>query len=209
MANNLKEPDDSLDFTLILTNPSLAVTQSWMVAEAMDSRLAAGGTAPQPYTSKLNEHFLIGGAESAAGSAGAVRRLQRRSGVMVPPRDAPILVVDGDLVTRKLLERLLVTEGYAVRGAGNRDEFIAAMRLVPQPALILLEVNMPDMNGFAALTRMRQHESFRNTHVVLMTSRTAPDDVARAFKLGADGYLSKPFKVGVVRNLLIGVFGEQ
>lgn len=209
MANNLKEPDDSLDFTLILTNPSLAVTQSWLVAEAMNSSLAAGGTAPQAYTSKLNEHFLIGGAGSGVRTAGAVRRLQRRSGVAVPSRDAPILVVDGDLVTRKLLERLLVTEGYTTRGAGNKDEFIAAMRLVPQPALILLEVNLPDMNGFAALTRMRQHESLRNTQVVLMTSCTAPDDVARAFKLGADGYLSKPFKVGVVRNLLIEVFGEQ
>jgi CheY-like chemotaxis protein len=206
MANNLKEPDDSLDFTLILTNPSLAVTQSWMVAEAIESPLAAGGTAPQAHASKLNDHFPIGGAGSGAG---AVRRLQRRSGVAPPSPGTPILVVDDDLVTRKLLERLLVTEGYTVRVAGNRDEFIAAMRLVPQPALILLDVNMPDMNGFAALTRMRQHESFRNIQVVLVTSCAAPDDVTRAFKLGADGYLSKPVKVGVVRRLLIEIFGEQ
>lgn len=208
MANNLKEPDDSLDFTLILTNPSLAVTQSWMVAEAIASPPGAGDAAPPAGASRLNDHFLIGGS-SDAGATGAVRKLQRRSGVAVPPLSAPILVVDNDLLTRKLLERLLVTEGYTVRTAGNKDEFIAAMRLVPQPALILLEVNMPDMNGFAALTRMRQHESFRNTHVVLMTSCAAPDEVARAFKLGADGYLSKPFKVGVVRRLLIEVFGAQ
>jgi CheY-like chemotaxis protein len=209
VANNLKEPDDSLDFTMILTNPSLAVTQSWMVAESINAPLAVAGTAPQAESSKFNDHFLIGGAASGAGAAAAVRRLQRRSGVAVPPPAAPVLVVDNDLVTRKLLERLLVTEGYTARAAGNKDEFIAAMRLVPQPALILLEVNMPDMNGFAALTRMRQHQSFHNTQVVLLASCSAPDDVARAFKLGADGYLSKPFKVGVVRRLLIEVFGEQ
>lgn len=207
MANNLKEPDDSLDFTLILTNPSLAVTQSWTVAEAIDSPVA-GDAAPATGTTRLNDHFLIGGS-TGSGTAAAVRRFHRRSGVPVPQPGTPILVVDGDLMTRKLLERLLVTEGYTARVAGNKDEFIAAMRLVPQPALILLDVNMPDMDGFAALTRMRQHEIFRNIHVVLLTSCAAPDDVARAFKLGADGYLSKPFKVGVVRRLLIEIFGEQ
>lgn len=206
MSNNLKEPDDSLDFTVILTNPVLATTQSWMVSEAIDSPLAVP---PQAEASKLNDHFMIGHGESAEGVAGAVRRLQRRSGVTVPPTGAPVLVVDDDLVTRKLLERLLVTEGYTVRTAGNKDEFIAALRQVPQPALILLDVNMPDMNGFAALTRMRQHESFRNVQVVLVTSCAAPDDVARAFKLGADGYLSKPVKVGVVRRLMSEVFKAQ
>lgn len=122
---------------------------------------------------------------------------------------APVLVVDDDLITRKLLERLLMMEGYAVRAAGNRAEFIAALKLVPQPSLILLDVNMPDMNGFAVLSRLRQHAAVGNVPVVMLTSCSAPDDVARAFKLGADGYLSKPVKVGVVRRLLIEIFGEQ
>lgn len=207
MANNLKEPDDSLDFTVILTNPSLATTQSWMVAEAIESRPGAGHAVSPAGVARLNDHFLIGGA-SGAGTAGAVRRFHRRSG-MAPAAGAPILVVDDDLITRKLLERLLITEGYPVRVAGNRDEFIGALKLVPQPSLILLDVNMPDMNGFAVLSRMRQHAVIRNVPVVMVTTCSAPDDVARAFKLGADGYLSKPVKVGVVRRLLIEIFGEQ
>lgn len=207
MANNLKEPDDSLDFTVILANPSLATTQSWMVAEAIESRPGAGDAAPPAGAAKLNDHFLIGGT-SDAGIAGAVRRFHRRSGT-APASSAPILVVDDDLITRKLLERLLITEGYPVRVAGNRGEFIAALKLAPQPSLILLDVNMPDMNGFAVLSRMRQHAVIRNVPVVMVTTCAAPDDVARAFKLGADGYLSKPVKVGVVRRLLIEVFGEQ
>lgn len=207
MSNNLKEPDDSLDFTVILSNPSLATTQSWMVADAIASPSGAGSAAPAAGAARLNDHFLIGGT-SAAGAAGAVRRLQRRSGAAAMP-GAPVLVVDDDLITRKLLERLLMMEGYAVRAAGNRAEFIAALKLVPQPSLILLDVNMPDMNGFAVLSRLRQHAAVSNVPVVMLTSCSAPDDVARAFKLGADGYLSKPVKVGVVRRLLIEIFGEQ
>lgn len=207
MTNNLKEPDDSLDFTVILTNPSLATTQSWMVADAIESPSGVGGAAPAAGAVRLNDHFLIGGI-SAAGTAGAVRRLHRRSGVVVAP-GAPVLVVDDDLITRKLLERLLMMEGYPVKVAGNRAEFIATLKLVPQPSLILLDVNMPDMNGFAVLSRLRQHAAAGNVPVVMLTSCAAPDDVARAFKLGADGYLSKPVKVGVVRRLLIEIFGEQ
>ncbi len=207
MTNNLKEPDDSLDFTLILTNPSLAITQSWMVAEAIESRTSAGDAQPAG-AAKLNDHFLIGGV-SAAGAAGAVRRVQRRSGAPPPTPGAPIVVVDDDLITRKLLERLLMTDGYPVKAAGNRDEFIGVMKLVQQPSLILLDVNMPDMNGFAVLSRLRQQASVRNIPVVMVTSCSAPDDVARAFKLGADGYLSKPVKVGVVRRLLTEIFGER
>jgi CheY-like chemotaxis protein len=68
---------------------------------------------------------------------------------------------------------------------------------------------MPDMNGFAVLSRMRQNAVIRNVPVVMVTTCSAPDDVARAFRLGADGYLSKPVKVGVMRRLLIEMFGEQ
>ncbi|MGV3627200.1 MAG: hypothetical protein ACO1PN_05890 [Betaproteobacteria bacterium] len=70
MVNNLKEPDDSLDFTVILTNPSLATTQSWLVADAIESPAGMGDAAPATGTAKLNDHFLIGG----GGAAGWRRR---------------------------------------------------------------------------------------------------------------------------------------
>ncbi|MGV3627199.1 MAG: response regulator [Betaproteobacteria bacterium] len=118
-------------------------------------------------------------------------------------------MVDDDMVTRKLLERLLMMEGYPVRVAGNRNEFIAALKLAPQPSLILLDVNLPDMNGFEVLPRLRQHAATGKVPVVMLTSCATPDDVARAFKLGADGYLSKPVKVGVVRRLLTEIYGTR
>lgn len=206
MVNNLKEPDDNLDFTVILTNPSLATTQSWLVANAIESPAGIGDTAPRAGPAKLNDHFLIGCGD---GAAGAVRRFQRRSGLAAPGSSAPVLVVDDDMVTRKLLERLLMMEGYPVRVAGNRNEFIAALKLAPQPSLILLDVNLPDMNGFEVLPRLRQHAATGKVPVVMLTSCAAPDDVARAFKLGADGYLSKPVKVGVVRRLLTEIYGTR
>lgn len=214
MAINQKEPDDSLDFTVILTNPSLAATQSWMVAEAMVSR--PGGAAPPPLpppaaaitTPALNDQFLIGAANDS-GAGAAVQRIRRRSGAAVPLRDAPVLVVDDDLITRKLLERLLVKDGYQVRVAGTRDEFMMAMKGQPRPALIMLDVNMPDMDGFSVLSRLRQHAAVKEVAVILVTARCAPEDVERAFALGADGYLSKPVKVGIVRKALTAILGAR
>lgn len=204
MSSHLKEPDDSLDFTVILTNPSQATTQSWAVAEVLDPHCFH---AAPPATPGLNDHFLIGGKADPAHDA--VARIRRRRELVPPLPGAPVLVVDDDLVTRKVLEKLLLIVGYPVEIAGNRGEFIAALNHQPLPSLILLDMNMPDVDGYAVLSHLRRHDLLRNTLVVLVTACAVPEDVERAFKCGADGYLSKPVKVGVVRRLLTALLARH
>ncbi len=204
---NDREEDNSLDFTAILTNPVMAKTQSWNVAAAVapcpdraPDRAAGPAAAPGTTGAARNpaDGFRIGG----DGVADRVRKLRRSGRARPLAGGSTVLIVDDDFVTRKLMERLLTNDGYRVRLAGNRAEFIAALRTPPLPALVLLDVIMSDMDGFSALSSLRRHEAGKNIAVILVTARAAPEDVERAFLLGADGYLSKPLTVRAFRGTL-------
>lgn len=62
----------------------------------------------------------------------------------------------------------------------------------PQPDLILLDIMLPDANGFPVLERLRRHPELSTNPVVMLTSLSEPADVAKGLALGATGYMSKP-----------------
>lgn len=100
------------------------------------------------------------------------RRCYRRAGL-----PNPFLTLDGGMA---LLEHLRAVE------AGE----------APMPALVLLDINMPDLNGFEALARLREKDRFRKLPVVMMlTNSDDPADVRRATENGANGLQVKPTRV--------------
>ena len=103
-----------------------------------------------------------------------------------------ILVVEDSQVDRLRLVKLLEGAGYRVCTAANGLEAIA---LVQQqaPALILMDVNMPQMDGFAATRALRGGEHTKSIPVVLVTAKDQKADKAWAQMLGAKGYITKPF----------------
>ena len=103
-----------------------------------------------------------------------------------------ILVVDDSQVDRLRLVKLLEGAGYRVCTAANGLEAIA---LVQQqaPALILMDVNMPQMDGFAATRALRGGEHTKSIPVVLVTAKDQKADKAWGQMLGAKGYITKPF----------------
>ncbi|HMH00542.1 MAG TPA: HD domain-containing phosphohydrolase [Terriglobales bacterium] len=102
-----------------------------------------------------------------------------------------ILVVDDDAANRELLQESLVAEGLEVvtapDGRSSLDEFA---RL--KPDLVLLDVNMPFLDGFEVCRRLKSNPETRLTPVVLVTGLTGREDRVRGIKSGADGFLSKP-----------------
>src|SRR2546428_1015794 len=116
-----------------------------------------------------------------------------------------ILVVDDDAANRVLLEECLVAEGLEVitadDGRSSLEEFA---RL--KPDLVLLDVNMPFLDGFEVCRRLKSNPETRLTPVVLVTGLTGREDRVRGIKSGADGFLSKPVDeselVAHVRSLL-------
>ena len=106
-------------------------------------------------------------------------------------RDLPVLVVDDDVTVRQLLRRMLEPEGYAVVEAENGRAALARMREIT-PALILLDLMMPEMDGFEFLTEFRRHEGWRAIPIVVVTAK----DLSRDGRERLNGYVQKILQKG-------------
>jgi two-component system response regulator MprA len=105
--------------------------------------------------------------------------------------DAAILVVDDDAPIRRMLERTLAAEGYAVESAvDGGDALVSIERSTPD--LILLDVTMPGLDGLAVCRRVR--DKGLATPVLLLTARDELDDRVAGLDAGADDYVVKPFE---------------
>ncbi|MFT3856918.1 MAG: response regulator [Aquabacterium sp.] len=119
---------------------------------------------------------------------------------------APILVVDDSLTSRMLEESILNAAGFAVETAASAEEALA--RMADQAyGLLLVDVDMPGMDGFGLVAHLRQHEAWRDIPAVLVTSRGTPEDIERGRQAGADAHIVKgDFSQGIfldtVRRLL-------
>jgi DNA-binding response OmpR family regulator len=116
-----------------------------------------------------------------------------------------IYVVEDDPDVSQLIEHNLRTAGYEV------STFFSGAPVVPtaaqkQPALFLLDIMLPGMNGFDLCRQIRQHEQLAKTPVIFLSARTQEPDRLQAFDAGGDGYITKPFSprelIARVRNLL-------
>ncbi len=103
-----------------------------------------------------------------------------------------ILVVDDDPANRALLRRILESEGYRVHLAADGA---ACLRLVDveNPDLVLLDVGLPDVDGYELTRKLRLEPHYATLPVVLLTGRTALADVVTGLEAGADDYILKPF----------------
>lgn len=104
---------------------------------------------------------------------------------------AKVLVVDDSTAIRRILRRALEGAGYQVDEAADGREGVAACREV-DPDLVLLDVDMPVMDGMAALAAMRADPALCSIPVLFLTARTGGTDVALGLDLGAQDYLRKP-----------------
>lgn len=102
---------------------------------------------------------------------------------------AKILVVDDAPQVRRVMRTSLSAQGYTVYEARNGEEALESLRSTP-PDLVLLDVNMPGMNGFAACREIRTHSQ---VPIIMLTVRAAERDKVAALDAGADDYVVKPF----------------
>jgi signal transduction histidine kinase len=108
------------------------------------------------------------------------------------------LIVDDDATTRHLACETLQREGYRTLAAVSGDEALALFeRLVPD--LILLDVTMPGMDGFATLERLHRRTLGRQIPVVMMTALDDTDSIVRAFEAGATDFMIKPIHWTILR----------
>ena len=108
-------------------------------------------------------------------------------------RSADIMVVDDTPANLQLLERLLRERGYRVRALPNGRLALAAAKAEP-PDLILLDINMPDMNGYEVCERLKTHPQLKDIPVLFISALNETLDKVKAFALGGLDYVTKPFQ---------------
>jgi two-component system chemotaxis sensor kinase CheA len=104
--------------------------------------------------------------------------------------DRPILVIDDSLTTRMLEQSILESAGYDVDVALSAEEALEILRR-KRYALMLVDVEMPGMDGFTFIERIRGDALFHDIPAILVTSRVSPEDLQRGRDVGANGHIAK------------------
>ncbi|MFD3456600.1 response regulator [Streptomyces sp. NPDC058691] len=115
--------------------------------------------------------------------------------MIAPARPYDVLLVEDDLADAMLIEDALTARG--TRNLGKAQDGAAALEYLrdpanPRPDLIVLDLNMPRMNGRELLAIIKSDELLQTIPVVVLTTSSAPDDVAGAYRQHANAYVTKP-----------------
>jgi two-component system alkaline phosphatase synthesis response regulator PhoP len=119
-----------------------------------------------------------------------------------------VLIADDEPITRMLVKILLERDGYSVLEAQTGSEAleIAARQ---RPDLIVMDLNMPQMDGYDAIRQLRQMPALSDVPVVVLTADDGPGVERRVLEIGADDYLVKPFDPAVLSIRIQSVFRRQ
>jgi two-component system chemotaxis response regulator CheY len=121
--------------------------------------------------------------------------------------ESNILVVDDSAAIRKILQRVLRQTGMAIgeiHDAGDGQEALEALR-TKEIGLVLSDINMPKMDGLQLLAAMKNTPQWRDIPVVMITTEGGETKVGEAVKLGAVGYVRKPFTADQIKEKLAGI----
>jgi len=106
----------------------------------------------------------------------------------------PILIVDDNLTNSKLVRIVLEGEGFFVKIADDAEEALQLLETF-EPRLILMDVQLPGMDGLALTRQLRHDQRFRQTWIVALTAYAMKGDDEKAFAAGCDGYVTKPIDI--------------
>lgn len=118
-----------------------------------------------------------------------------------------ILVADDNEANRELVAVILQRQGYEVLEAGNGREALALTK-EHCPDLVLLDIHMPEMDGFETVQAIRQAEGSRNVPIVALTASAMAGDAEDAIAHGFTAYLAKPYEISAVVSLVKRLAGE-
>jgi len=136
-------------------------------------------------------------------------RLSRRPAPRKPPADTVVLIVEDDPDQLALADLRVSMAGYKVRVAKSVNEFLHSMLDEGAPELLLLDVVLPDGNGFDLLTKMRRHAVLGSLPIVMLTAENKAEDIGKGLLLGADGYITKPYTKNILADVIRRVLKQE
>jgi len=155
--------------------------------------------APSPAT-----HEIEVAASSLADSGAylSAARLRRRKMVAKRPSETVILIVEDDPDQLALADLRVSMAGYPVRMAKSAEALVQALAEKGPPDLLLLDIMLPDGDGFDILAKLRRHSRFGSLPVVMLTAKTNDEDIGKGLRLGADGYITKPYSKNILADVV-------
>lgn len=121
---------------------------------------------------------------------------------------ATILLVDDHADLRDMMTRQLQNHGYSVTTACNGNEAVS-IAAQAAPSLILMDVNMPELDGFEATMQIRAAEGATRIPVIALTAYALPGDEARAIAAGCDAFHAKPVDFAKLIGQITELIGES
>jgi DNA-binding response OmpR family regulator len=108
-----------------------------------------------------------------------------------------ILIVEDEESLLKLESILLTSKGYEVRGVPNGMAALESLK-EEKPDLILLDIMLPEIDGFEVCRRIKSEPATKHIPIIMLTAKKSREDMARGEQVGADWYITKPFKSAMV-----------
>ena len=116
-----------------------------------------------------------------------------------------ILIVEDDLELSGLLTDFLRAEGYIVSAVDSGERAIQLFERYGAK-LVVLDINLPDVNGFAVCSKLRENT---DTPIIIVSARTGKDDKLNGLDLGADDYIEKPYDIDILIAKIKGIFKRR
>jgi two-component system OmpR family response regulator len=126
-----------------------------------------------------------------------------------PGEPMSAILVEDEPNLARFIQSYLAYDGFKVRLAGNRAEVVAEFSKLPVPDLILLDVALPDVDGFDILLRLRQHPVLKEVPAIMLTAQATREAVLKGMAAGADGYITKPFEADALMRAVRTVLGQS
>lgn len=117
------------------------------------------------------------------------------------------LIVEDDPDVSGLVKRLMERAGFNAAISATRAEVLARLRNTQMPDVVILDVMLPDLNGFDLLQRLKMHPTLKAIPVVMLTADAKRESIVRGLATGADGYITKPFDHEVLLRGVKAVLG--
>jgi type II secretory ATPase GspE/PulE/Tfp pilus assembly ATPase PilB-like protein/CheY-like chemotaxis protein len=163
---------------------------------------APGGVAVPELSQPVSTHFdLLEEHTPPAGAGG------RRSGAHGQPASKVLLVDDEDSL-RKVMRDLLERDGYEVTEARDGVQALDQVDRIG-PDIIVLDLNLPGFDGYGVLSHLRSRPATASIPVIVLTAKGDEDNEVRVFELGADDFLTKPFRARALSARLEAVLGRR
>jgi two-component system, chemotaxis family, chemotaxis protein CheY len=113
-----------------------------------------------------------------------------------------VLVIDDSRAVRMVIGRIMRELAFEVHEAGNGREGLEQLGRMERPDVILVDWNMPEVNGLEFIAAVRRNPAYEATPIIMVTTETEMNQVVRALETGASEYIMKPFTKDIILDKL-------